>query len=444
MLIVDLDGVLTKTSIAQEALFARLAAGPISVLRALAALGRDRSAFRTNLLRDAGVDVAQLPYRPEVLAHIENYRRSGGRTVLLAATDPKLAEAMAAHLDCFDEVCFIGQDAAADSGQRKAFVQQRFGAEKVEFMDADAATHAGWPETPEGFARAKPYLKAVRPHQWLKNVLVFLPPIAAHALSIDIWLAALVAFIAFSLAASSAYVLNDLLDLAADRAHPRKRNRPFASGAIPLMHGLIMVPGLLLAALLLVVIAAPLAFAGILIVYYAVTLTYSLVLKRMLLIDICTLAGLYTVRVIGGALATGLALSIWMLAFSMFLFFSLAAMKRQTELVDGLNTGRSKAVGRAYEVEDLPIIAMMAIASGYLAVLVLALYIDTPAVTQLYESPYILWGVCLILLFWVSRFVVIAHRGQMDDDPVIYAVRDKVSLSCGALIGAIVLAASLL
>ena len=290
----------------------------------------------------------------------------------------------------------------------------------------------------------RPYVKALRPHQWLKNLLIFVPAIASHNISSDTWLEALLAFIAFCFVASSVYVLNDLLDLSADRNHPRKRFRPLASGDIPLIHGSFMALGLLILGLLTALTVGRLEFIGMISGYYVLTTAYSLSLKRRLVIDICTLAGLYTLRVLAGGAATGLPLSVWLLAFSIFVFLSLAAVKRQAELVDGMATGRLEAAGRAYHVEDLPIVAMMAISSGYVSVLVLALYINTPAMQSLYSHPQLLWGVCPILLYWISRMVMLSHRGRMDDDPIVFAARDWVSRICGLLIAGIVISGSLL
>ena len=267
----------------------------------------------------------------------------------------------------------------------------------------------------------------------LKNLLVFVPMLAAHDLSGTTILATLLAFLAFSLVASSVYLLNDLLDLAADRAHPRKRLRPFASGEVPLIRGTLWAPGLLAAGVL---IAASVGWLFLLtmVLYYVTTLAYSFGIKRRAVIDICALAGLYTLRIVAGGAATGIPLSVWLLAFSIFFFFALAAVKRQAELVDGLAAGRASASGRAYEVGDLPLVSQMALSSGYVSVLVMALYLNSPTVQTLYPNPAPLWGICLILLYWLSRVVMKTHRGVMHDDPVVFAVKDRVSLVCGALI----------
>ncbi|MDB5594476.1 MAG: Decaprenyl-phosphate phosphoribosyltransferase [Hyphomicrobiales bacterium] len=265
---------------------------------------------------------------------------------------------------------------------------------------------------------------------------------AGHRLTTEAAVQSFLAFVAFSLVASSVYVINDLADLDADRAHPRKRNRPFASGALSPRQGrwmaaLLLLPGFLVG------FSISGSFALVLFAYFAVTTLYSFSLKRKLMIDICALAGLYTLRIFAGGVATGITLSVWLLAFSIFFFFALAAVKRQGELVDGQASGETKAAGRGYQVDDLPIVTGMAIAAGYLSVLVMALYANSPAVTALYPRPFALWGVCLVLLYWISRTVIIAHRGWMHDDPVIFAVSDRVSQICLVLILGCVSAGSL-
>jgi 4-hydroxybenzoate polyprenyltransferase len=242
-------------------------------------------------------------------------------------------------------------------------------------------------------------------------------------------LAATPAFIAFCLSASAVYVLNDLLDLQADRSHPRKRERPFASGDLPIQTGVWLFGSLALAGLTVGALLGP-EFVIVLLIYQVATTVYSLFLKRRAIIDICTLAGLYTLRIVAGGVATGIGLSVWLLAFSTFLFFALAAAKRLAELTELEGIGGKLTVGRGYRVEDLPLVAGMALTSGYLAVLVMALYINVPEVQALYTRPEFLWGICPVLLYWISRVVLWAHRGEMPDDPVVFAMRDRTSLQC--------------
>jgi len=284
---------------------------------------------------------------------------------------------------------------------------------------------------PEAQARLAIWARALRLHQWTKNVLVFVPVFLAHRFDETTVLRVAVAFLAFSLCASSVYLLNDLFDLPHDRQHASKRRRPFASGvlsvnAAPALIGATFAAGFGLALLL------PIQFMLMLSTYYGCTLAYSLAMKRWPVWDVMMLAGLYTLRVIAGCAATGLRVSPWLLAFSMFLFFCLAVVKRQTELVQHVRDGRTeKLSGRGYLPEDLDMLRSMAASSGYMAVLVLALYVNSPDVLPLYRHPTALWLLCPILLFWVSRVLMLSHRGLMYDDPVVFALRDRLSLVVG-------------
>jgi 4-hydroxybenzoate polyprenyltransferase len=277
-------------------------------------------------------------------------------------------------------------------------------------------------------ARFAPYLGAVRPHQWLKNILVFTPALGAHAID-DRLLRSGMALVAFSLVASSGYLVNDLLDLANDRAHPRKRLRPLASGALSPSHGVVMIAMLLLGAAT-ICLTLPAEFALILGAYFALALTYSLSIKRLMVADVVTLACLYGMRMLAGSAASGVSISPWLAGLAIFLFLSLALIKRVAELADQPRKGSGDLVGRGYRTADLPILQAMAVASGYVSVLVLALYLNGDSVTKLYFRPQFLWGLVVVLLYWVSRIFVKTARGEMHDDPVIFALTDRVSLLC--------------
>ena len=378
---------------------------------------------------------------------------------MVTASDGALADAISAHLGIFDEA--HGSDGSHNlKGSAKAArLRELYGATGYAYMGDHEADLAVWKgaaraitvNASEGLrsrtealgtetehlstepARLKSYVKALRPHQWLKNALIFLPILAAHRFDGATMLQGLLAFICFSMVASSVYVLNDLLDLAADRAHPRKRLRPFAAGAVPIAHGAWMAGGLLLGGTLVAAFLGG-AFLIAMAAYYVLTTAYSLHIKRQPILDICTLALLYTLRIVAGGAATGIPLSVWLLAFSIFFFFALAAVKRQAELSDNLERGTLSAPGRGYHVNDLPLLSQIGISSGYVAVMVMALYLNSPNVTEIYSRPAALWGICLVLLYWITRIVMVTHRGEMHDDPVVYAARDRVSLLCGALI----------
>jgi len=302
------------------------------------------------------------------------------------------------------------------------------------FPHAEIIDNAGIP--------LKELIRAVRPHQWLKNLLIFVPLLAAHAIAAGSLTASLLAFLSFGFCASSVYLLNDLLDLANDRRHPSKCRRPFAAGLIPLTHGLVLIPILIVISVVLA-LGLPRLFLVVLASYYLLTLGYSLWLKRRVMVDVVLLACLYGIRVVAGGVAVAVPLSVWLVAFSLFLFFSLALVKRCTELIDHVGKGAGDPPGRGYRQEDLPILESMATASGYISVLVLALYINNPVVGHLYTVPELLWPICAILLYWISRILVLTHRGEMHDDPVIFAVTDRISLISGVLMVLAGVAASL-
>lgn len=468
VLVADLDGTLLRSDMLFESFWSALGRDWRSPFTTAIALAGGKAALKRHLAATSLVDVATLPYDPEVIAYVAAWRKKGGRTALVTATDGDLASAVAAHLQIFDEV--HGSDGKLNlKGDSKArFLEERYGPGRFAYMGDHRADVAVWKRAAKaitvnapaslqreaeracgsaehlltGRSSALLYLKALRPHQWLKNILVFLPMMAAHQIDAPTLLQSVLAFICFGMVASSVYVLNDLLDLAADRAHPRKRLRPFASGSIPIAHGTWMASGLLLVGVLLA-LSIGVEFFVVMGAYYLLTMAYSLNLKRRIVIDICVLAGLYTMRIIAGAAATGIPLSVWLLAFSTFFFLSLAAVKRQGELIDNVARGNLKATGRGYHVDDLPIISMIAIGAGYVAVLVMALYVNSPNVVLLYRNPEALWAVCAILLYWITRTVMITHRGKMHDDPVVFAVKDRVSQICFATILCFALAGAL-
>jgi 4-hydroxybenzoate polyprenyltransferase/phosphoserine phosphatase len=449
VLVIDLDGTLCLTDTLHENLIALLARRPLALPGLVGALLRGKAAFKRRVAEAHVTPGHALPYNEEVLELARRARAEGRRVVLVSASDQAQVDAVAAHLGLFDEAFGTGGPGVEGNlgGRSKAaFLIARYGRGGFDYVADGRVDLPVWSAARRAItAGARPSLRrlldeahgdtlhlgpsggrmaalmrALRPHQWSKNVLVFLPMLAAHELGA--LPTALAAFVAFCLTASSVYLLNDLVDLEADRAHPRKRLRPFASGRLPVAWGIVLAPALLAAAALIALVWTPPAFLAILFAYYAVTFAYSFWLKRKALIDVMTLAGLYTVRIVAGAAATALPLSPWMLGFSMFLFLALAAVKRQAELAQQAE-GRRTA-GRGYETSDLPLLREMAVASGFAAVLVFALYISSEDVLRLYARPEVLWLICPLLLYWLGRMVLMTHRGHMDDDPIVFAARD--------------------
>ena len=288
-------------------------------------------------------------------------------------------------------------------------------------------------------------LKEMRIYQWVKNCLIFVPLLAAHQLTNLLgWAQALIAFLAFCFCASAVYLLNDLVDISNDRLHPRKRFRPFAAGHLSLLTGWMLWPGLLLLSFILAISFLPSAFTYVLSVYFLITLAYSFVLKRYAILDVLLLAGLYTIRILAGAVAVSVPVSFWLLTFSMFLFLSLAFVKRFSELRTAQEQGYAgKLAGRGYAPDDLEVVSMMGVAAGYLSILVLAFYIQDSYTAVLYRTPQIIWLACPLLLYWISRTWVITHRGNMTDDPIIFAIKDRTSWIVAACFALIFILASL-
>lgn len=469
VLAVDLDGTLLRSDMLFECFWATLAQDWRAPFTAARALRQGIPALKREMALSACPDVTRLPYNNEVIARIEDWRATGGRVVLVTASDQILADRIADHLGLFDEVFGTAPGHNLKAGQKAAFLTDRYGDGGFTYMGDSQADIAVWQRAGGAITvgarrafRGKveainreathlsppepliwPILKAMRPHQWLKNVLIFVPMLASQSLAAVTLLQCLVAFLSFGLVASAGYVLNDLLDLDPDRAHARKCRRPLASGRLPVPVGTALFPALLVLGL---ATSGTLgwAFFGTIAFYFAMTMSYSLWLKRKVIVDICILAGLYTLRIVAGGVATGIGLSLWLLAFSMFFFFALAAVKRQAELVHLKDSGRQEAAGRGYRLEDLPIVTQMATASGMVSILVLALYINDPVTRDHYTSPTLLWGVCVLLLFWISRVIFVTHRGAMNDDPLVFAVSDRTSLTTFVVMTALGAAAALI
>ena len=454
-LVVDLDGTLLKSDMLHESFWNAFAQRASTPVKSVTQLLTGKAALKSYLASEAVIDIASLPYDDEVIKYINEHRANGGKVALVTATHQLLADQIAQHLEIFDEVHGSNNGVNLKGAVKAKFLAEHFGRGNFSYIGDALADVPVWEVSEKAITvnasdavRRKvealgitvehlettsrswdSYFKALRPHQWSKNILIFVPMLAAHKLDLSSFLSSCLAFVAFSLIASSVYIVNDLLDLNSDRIHPSKRSRPFASGAIPIVHGIQIAILCLLIGFAIAVFLGSI-FLIVIGAYYMTTLAYSLVFKRKIIIDICVLAGLYTMRIFAGGAASGIDLSIWLLAFSAFFFLSLAAVKRQAELVD---LGKRKEImisGRGYETHDLPIIAMISVASGYISVLVMMLYINSPNVTILYQTPEILWGVCCILLYWLTRTIMLTHRGRMHDDPVIFAATDRISQIC--------------
>lgn len=462
-LCVDLDGTLIRTDLGLESLLALLRRNPLYLFCCLVWLLRGRAWLKRAIALRAPLDVTTLPYDARVLAWLRG-EAAARRRILCTASDRILADAVAAHVGGFDEV--LGSDGRRNLGGRvkAAVLCDRYGERGFDYAGNAATDLHVWRHARKAIVvgasagvlrRARRvsdvervfrrdaggwrnWLAALRPHQWLKNALVWVPLLAAHLLLVAdaVWHST-IAFVAFSLCASGAYVLNDLLDLEADRRHPRKRTRPFAAGVLPLWGGLVAAPLLTLAGLAVAALL-PAAFLLVLLAYAAITLAYSLLLKRVAILDVATLAVLYTVRIIGGAAAIPVEASLWLLAFSMFLFLGLALLKRYTEIQRVAASGQSRVSGRGYAVGDIGMIQTLGAGAGVLSALVLAFYINSTKSAELYAHHRMLWLLLPVLLFWIGRVWLLARRGRMHDDPVVFALTDRVSLAVLVVFAAVI------
>jgi len=460
-LVVDMDGTLIATDALVEGAVLLLKRHPLNALRVLAWLLQGKARLKARIAEEVTLDAAHLPYQAQVVEYLQAARAQGRPIVLATAADAKVAHQVAARLGLFDAVLASdGKLNLAGEHKRRRLVVE-FGEHGFDYVGnappdvvvwrsartaivvgGSASLHrrvAKVAEVGQVLQGQQPtladYARAMRLHHWLKNLLLLTPLVAAHQVTDAALLAqAALAFLAFSLCASGVYLLNDLMDLAADRHHPRKRERPIPSGRVPLSLVLAGLPVLLGASLGLSLLL-PWGFVAVVGSYLALNLGYSLRLKAVPILDVLILAGLYTLRIIAGSVATAVWLSTWLLAFAMFLFLSLALVKRYAELMAMRAVDGAQARARGYQLDDAELLASLGGGAGYLAVLVLALYIDSGASRALYDRPQALWAVCVLLLYWISYLWLMAHRRRMDDDPLVFAMRDPVSRAVAALMG---------
>lgn len=456
-LVVDLDGTLIQTDMLHETALKVLRDCPFALVRFPEFLFKGKAALKQYIASISNFDPALLPYNNNLIEWLNVQRSEGRRLILCTASDRKIALKVANHVGIFDEV--IASDGVQNiAGKRKAEILiERFGKKGFDYVgngrpDLHVWRHARKAVVIGGstmLARAAGEIcqvemilpsrdtpifvwgQVIRIHQWLKNLLLFVPLLAAHDLGNgNALLLVAMAFVAFCLCASSVYIANDLFDLESDRMHPRKRNRPFASGQVPIWKGILLGSFLL---------AVSFSIAGIVggsfllwqFFYFSLTCAYSWFLKRLMIVDCITLALLYTLRIIAGASAAGQSLSFWLLAFSVFIFLSLAFVKRYAEFEIQGQSMSGKIHGRGYQTSDAPLIQTMGIVAGYTSVLVLALYLNSEAVAKLYRAPEFIWGAVPVMLFWISWMWMQAHRGNMHDDPLVFAVKDRASLATG-------------
>jgi 4-hydroxybenzoate polyprenyltransferase/phosphoserine phosphatase len=458
-LVVDLDGTLIHTDMLHESAIRLFRDKPHFVLAIPFWLSRGKALLKQKLARHVDADIASLPFNQQLIDWLQSQKDLGRKLVLCTATDMSIAKMIADHLKLFDDV--IASDGIQNlAGKNKAnALVEKYGENGFDYVGNSSVDLLVWEKSKQGvvvngssklvqqaslvteiehvISKAKndlkTWIKVFRLHQWIKNVLIFVPIFAAHqVITGELWTNLGLAFLSFSLCASSVYVANDLLDLESDRAHPRKRSRPFASGQIPIWMGAVLAPILIFSSFALAQYVGG-SFLPWLVVYFGLTCAYSWGLKRLVLVDCLTLAVLYTLRIVAGAAAVSVPLSFWLLAFSIFLFLSLAFIKRYAELQAHPEGDAKKVHGRGYYLADAPLVQQLGVTSGYAATLVLALYLNSENVIKLYRTPEIIWGAVPLMLLWISWMWLKAHRGLMHDDPIVFAIKDKVSILIGAL-----------
>ncbi|MFP5227382.1 MAG: UbiA family prenyltransferase [Acidobacteriota bacterium] len=470
-LCVDLDGTLVKSDTLMDSLLLLVRSRPLDALRIPFWILRGKAAVKAEVGARVALDVRHLPYNRSVVEYLEVERGEGRRLYLATGADQVLAQRVADHLGLFDGVLASDGRTNLTAGNKLDSLRRTFGDEGYDYIgnaapDLPLLQHAGRAmianpvpplrarlrshgvtverEFQDRRTTARAVLKALRLHQWAKNILIFVPMLLAHALRAGAFAEAALAFVSFSLCASATYIVNDLLDIESDRRHPRKRSRPFAAGDLSAITGVLIGAAFLGGSIAIAAALLPAAFLLWLFLYLVGTLSYSLVLKRVVLVDVLVLSGLYTVRMLAGSSATQVPISPWLAAFSVFLFLSLAMVKRFSELQNTRALGQAVANGRGYLLGDIEQLRSFGTASAYAAVVVFSFYIgDSGKAGTLYRHPIRLWLITPLMIYWISRVWLLASRGELDEDPVIFAVTDRISLFTGFAVAVIAALAAL-
>lgn len=448
-LVVDLDGTLTQTDTLVEAIFSFLKKNPLNLFILFYWLFSGRAEFKHRIASKSSFSVVNLPWREDFLIWLRMQHECGRTLILATAAHETTAAEAACHIGLFSQVISTTSGKNLKGTAKLEEIQKRVGA-RFSYAGDSAADLPIWDaaetavlvgasnavsrrvhessnveiEFTNERAGLRLWMRALRVHQWLKNLLLFAPLLAAFAFDdVEKICSAVIAFGSFSLAASATYIFNDLWDLESDRKHTRKRNRPFASAKIPILHGVAVAIGLLSIALTTACLVS-FAFAGMVMAYIVLTTMYSWTLKHYVLLDVLMLALLYTFRVIAGSVATDIHITQWLLAFSVFMFFGLALVKRCAELKSLQLAQKSATAGRDYQVQDLVVLWPLGIGASMCSIVVFGLYIGTPNATSTYSHADLLWLVGIGLLYWNARLWIKTARGEMHDDPIVFAVRD--------------------
>ncbi len=454
-LFVDLDGTLVSTDTLWESCLLFIKRYPLQLWLLIIWLFHGKAYFKEQLAMKVIPDAEILPYQAEVIEYISNAKASKRDVYLITAANQRIANSISKFHNIFTAT--IGSTSKLNlKGKNKLdVIQSIIGKKNFDYIGDSKTKSIIWraahtaiissgsyrranqlnidqdkiivlPERGENIFRQ--WLKTLRVHQWSKNLLLFLALFMSHRiLDPNLFKQVLVAFFSFSLSASAVYILNDLFDLEADRKHPSKKNRPFASGQLSIINGIFAIPFLLILSFLLAINMLPNIFTIVLIIYLITTTSYSLYLKEKLFIDVIILGVLYTLRVLAGGLAVGIEVSSWLLGFSWFFFLSLAFLKRYTDLMFIKNNNQEELFGRGYSIIDLEIVQKVGITSGFSSLIILALYINSEQIAVLYKQPALILLAIPILLYWLMRMWFVAHRGKMTEDPIVFAIKDKTS-----------------
>lgn len=460
-LYVDLDGTLIKSDLLLESLFLLIKKNFFLLALVPFWLIRGRAYLKSQLSTRVNIPIKILPINDEFLEFLHGEKLAGRSLFLISGSNEKEVKKVALEIGIFDACYGSSNTVNLRSRAKLKRIMELTGSSDFAYAGNSSDDLAVWDKAkevmmvncPRSLSKRlqreesevqyfdvqesvlKNFWSAMRPHQWLKNGLILLPLILSHQLAAtNLLLATIIAFISFSLCASSVYLLNDLLDLNNDRQHRTKKKRPFAAGELPLSFGLAGVPGLLLSSIL-IALFLPLQFLEVLAVYWLTTTLYSIWLKKLFFFDVITLASLYAIRIISGSAAIGVVTTSWLLGFSFSLFLSLAMVKRFTEVKNLKTSGKKSVEGRAYNQSHLRMLSILGGIAGLVSVLVFTIYISVADTTQLYNSPTVLWLICPLLVFLLARIWLFAHAGKLDEDPVLFAISDRSSQFVGTLIG---------
>ncbi len=466
ILYIDLDGTLIHTDTLWESALLHWKLTIFAPLLWIFWLRKGKSYLKHNIAENAIPDASVLPYNNEVISVINNHKSNGGLVYLATAANHKVAQTIADYLGIFDGVLAssphhnLSRHNKADELLRHAHgefdyignssddipVWEKSG--RIALVGKKSlipSSHSHIPiifHADNSVSSFHAIIKALRVYQWVKNLLLFLPLILAHRFGdIPLFIQGVIAFFCFSFCASSIYILNDLLDIENDRHHIRKKNRPFAAGILSIPLGLVLIPLLLATAFFSALHYLPIGFVFALLCYLIVTVSYSFGLKKTPVLDVIILAGLYTFRVLSGGIGLNIRISPWLLMLSIFLFLSLAFVKRYAEIISMEKKEQHQAKGRGYRTEDKPILGMTGVASGIVSVLVFVQYLRSNEVVHLYHNSHLLWLVPPLFLYWIAHVWFIANRNQMHDDPIIFAAKDKTSYLVFGIISIIILLA---